>query len=62
MYKFKYALKVGILAVLLYYTMNYIVPIQNEFSYQLIYSIIFAILLMILVYIMLGSIKKDTDK
>ncbi|HFJ5419007.1 hypothetical protein [Staphylococcus aureus] len=42
--------------------MNYIVPIQNEFSYQLIYSIIFAILLMILVYIMLGSIKKDTDK
>lgn len=62
MYKFKYALKVGILAVLLYCTMNYFIPIQNKFSYQLIYSILFGILLMILVYIMLGPIKKDTDK
>ncbi|MBY0872449.1 hypothetical protein J2K63_11370 [Staphylococcus aureus] len=57
--RLKYSLKVGILALLLFCTLNYLVPMQsNAFSIIIIYSAIFAVLLMLLVYIFLGILKK----
>ncbi|AKS67231.1 hypothetical protein HIR57_03680 [Staphylococcus coagulans] len=51
--RFKYSLKVGILAFLLFCTLNYLVPMPSGIIKIIIYSFIFAVLLMILVRIFL---------
>ncbi|HHP7511990.1 TPA: hypothetical protein ACSGGP_000315 [Staphylococcus aureus] len=57
--RLKYSLKVGILALLLLFcTLNYLVPMQSNAFSIIIYSSIFAVLLMLLVYIFLGILKK----
>ncbi|WP_186305714.1 hypothetical protein [Staphylococcus epidermidis] len=56
--RLKYALKIGILAVLLYCTLHYIVPMQSGAFYIIIYSAIYAGLLMTLIYVFLGNFKK----
>ncbi|HHW5560823.1 TPA: hypothetical protein ACU2HR_001750 [Staphylococcus aureus] len=57
--RLKYSLKVGILALLLLFcTLNYLVPMQSNAFSIIIYSAIFAVLLMLLVYIFLGILKK----
>ncbi|WP_413222482.1 hypothetical protein [Staphylococcus aureus] len=56
--RLKYSLKVGILALLLFCTLNYLVPMQSNAFSIIIYSAIFAVLLMLLVYIFLGILKK----
>ncbi len=56
--RLKYSLKVGILALLLFCTLNYLVPMQSNAFSIIIYSSIFAVLLMLLVYIFLGILKK----
>ncbi|MBN4894096.1 hypothetical protein [Staphylococcus sp. EG-SA-18] len=46
--RLKYSLKVGILALLLFCTLNYLVPMQSNAFSIIIYSSIFAVLLMLL--------------
>lgn len=58
--RLKYSLKVGILALLLFCTLNYLVPMQSNAFSIIIYSAIFAVLLMLLVYIFLGIFKEMT--
>ncbi|PCF46155.1 hypothetical protein CD148_12915 [Staphylococcus delphini] len=51
--RFKFSLKVGILSLLLFCTLNYLVPMPDDFIMIIIYSLVYVALLMFLIYIFL---------
>lgn len=58
MSRFCYAIRIGLIAFLVYCTMQYIIPMPNEKLYILIYSAVLGILVILFSYFLVGKPPK----
>lgn len=65
MSRFGYAIRIGLIAFLVYCTMQYIIPMPNGNLYILIYSAVLGILVILFSYFLVGKppkVKKYSKK